>query len=288
MTLKIIQDRLESYKCVSQQDEEMALREIAQEIALAALSRSNFLKTAIFQGGTCLRIFHSLERFSEDMDFILKTPGSRFKWQAYFKGLETEFGVYGIDLTATDRSKTDETVKKAFIKSDSIGKVLTLRYPQREGRPRSVRIKFEVDTNPPDGSAFEVRYHDFPFPFSAVIQDTSSLFAGKLHALLCRTYTKGRDWYDFAWYVGKKAPVNLIFLGNALRQNGPWSGINVTLTNEWLLKEMETKIKTMDWSDARKDVSRFLRPHELPILDLWNEEFFLDRLRKMGEYSSAR
>lgn len=284
MTLKIIQDRLENYKCASQQDEEMALREIAQEIALAALSRSNFLKTAIFQGGTCLRIFHSLERFSEDMDFILKAPESRFEWQAYFKSLETEFGVYGIDIAALDRSKTDETVKKAFIKSDSIGKVLTLRYPQRRGQPRSVKIKFEVDTNPPDGSTFEVRYHDFPFPFSAVIQDPSSLFAGKLHALLCRAYTKGRDWYDFAWHVGKKNPVNLIFFGNALHQIGPWCGKDISLTNEWLFNEMEIKIKTMDWSDAKKDVSRFLRPHELPILDLWNEEFFLDRLRKMRGY----
>lgn len=284
MTLKVIQDRFENYKCVSQQDEEMALREIAQEIALSALSRSNFLKTAIFQGGTCLRIFYSLERFSEDMDFILKTPGLKFEWQTYFKGLETEFEVYGIDLIVQDRSKTDETVKQAFIKSDSIGKVLTLKYPQRRGQPRSVRIKFEVDTNPPDGSTFEVRYHDFPFPFSAVIQDIPSLFAGKLHALLCRAYTKGRDWYDFAWYVGRKAPVNLVFLGNALYQNGPWFEKNITLTNEWLLNEMEIKIKTMDWSDAKKDVSRFLRPHELPILDLWSEEFFLDRLKKMSGY----
>ena len=126
MNVKMIQERLNSYSCTSQQEEENALREITQELALAALSRSDFFKKAAFQGGTCLRIFYSSDRFSEDIDFILKTPQKHFQLAPYLKSLAVELEAYGYRMEVVDRSKSDNAVKKAFLKDDSLGKILSL------------------------------------------------------------------------------------------------------------------------------------------------------------------
>lgn len=284
MSVKIIQERFERYDCSSLQDEERVFKEIIQEIALASLSRAGFFKQASFQGGTCLRILYSLERFSEDLDFILKEPTSNFQWENYLNGLEMEFDSYGIELITQDRSDADAMVKKAFIKSDSIGKILKLRYPKVDGPSRSSVIKFELDTNPPLGSSFETKYLDFPFPFPITVQDLPSMFAGKSHALLCRKYTKGRDWFDFLWYVSREALINFEFLSNAINQFGPWKGKNIKVDKEWYLKVMNEKITATKWDEAKKDVERFLKPKDLITLDLWSQDFFLDRLSKVEGY----
>ncbi len=282
MSVKIIQERFESYHCGSEQEETNALKEITQEIALAGLSRTDFFKQAAFQGGTCLRVLYSLDRFSEDLDFILKESESRFSWETYFKDMEMEFRAYGIDLKIEDRSVADETVKKAFLKDNSIGKILVLKHRPKDRRPGMIRIKFEIDTNPPSGGSYEMKYLDFPFPFAINVQDPPTLFAGKSHALLCRGYIKGRDWYDFLWYVQRKIPLNFKFLSEACDQNGPWQGKGIAITKEWYLEEMEKKIRKIDWTHAREDVARFLKPRDLPVLDLWSSDFFLDRLHKQG------
>ncbi len=284
MNTRIIQDRFETYEAKTRQDAENAMAEIAQEIALAGLSRSDFFKRAVFQGGTSLRILYGMQRFSEDLDFILKQPDSDFRLDPYLKGLTIEFGSYGIELEIRDRSVADESVRKAFIKSDSMGKLLSLKHLELEGRMKTLKIKFEVDTNPPTGNVVETKYLDFPFPFPITMQDPPSLFAGKSHALLCRGYTKGRDWFDFTWYVGRKTPLNYEFLSSAMDQTGPWQGRGITVTKDWYLKEMEKKIRSIDWEDARQDVIRFLRQSDGAILQLWSCEFFLDRLDKLRGY----
>lgn len=283
MSLAIIQERLESFHCGSQQEEAQALREIAQEIALAALSRADFFKVAAFHGGTALRVLYSLQRFSEDLDFVLHTPNHNFDWKPYLHNMTQEFENYGLGVQVLDRSTATDTVKKVFLKEQSIGKLLKLRYPMTTGRPRLIHIKFELDSNPPRGSCVETKYLDFPFPFPITVQDFSSLFAGKSHALLCRAYLKGRDWYDFVWYAGRKPGMNYKLLAAALDQQGPWQGTAPTVTKKWYCTEMRKKIRATDWHAATHDVARFLKPHELRTLELWSTEFFLDRLEKIEE-----
>jgi hypothetical protein len=284
MSVKIIQERLDSYHCQSEQEELFALKEISQEIALAALSRGDFFQHAAFQGGTALRILHTLERFSEDLDFILQRPGPKFSWVSYFKNLEIEFSAYGLEIRVEDRSKVEESVKKLFLKDDSIGKILILKNKPRDKRMAMIKIKFEVDTNPPPGSRSEIRYPDFPYPFPVAVQDLPSLFGGKSHALLCRSYTKGRDWYDFVWYVSRKIVPNFEFLSNACDQQGPWKGKKIAIDPAWYFSEFEKKINATDWNEAKQDVMRFLRPRNLPMLDLWGEKFFLEQLDKIRGY----
>ncbi len=279
MSSKIIQERLLSYNCNTDIEEHQAIREITQEVVLAALGRSDFFRDAFFQGGTCLRIFYGLNRFSEDLDFILKIPNNSFSLSKYLVNIRNELISYGYNIEIIDRSSSNAVVKKAFLKDDSIGGILDLQYSGN--KDRKIRIKFEVDSNPPTGSGSELKYLDFPFISSVVCQDLPSLFAGKLHALLCRKFIKGRDWYDFLWYISKNSNINYQFLSSAINQYGNWSGQNITVDRQWLLVEMSKKINQIDWHYAIDDVRRFVRVNELPSLDLWSKDLFLSRLEKL-------
>jgi len=281
MSVKLIQDRLDSYHCQSSIEEEHAVREITQEVALAALGRTEFFKHAVFQGGTCLRILYGLHRFSEDMDFILKEANRDFELQPHLQAVSDELKAYGYDIEIMDRSKAGIAVRKAFLKDDSLGKILQLRYADKSGPLKKIRVKFEVDTNPPLGSGMEIKYVDFPFISSVTVQDKPSLFAGKLHALLCREYVKGRDWYDFLWYTSQEVGINYEFLSSALRQQGPWQEKNIQVDLKWCLEHLEGKINSVDWQAAREDVRRFVKASEQPSLELWSRDLFLSQLRKV-------
>ncbi|MFH2115080.1 MAG: nucleotidyl transferase AbiEii/AbiGii toxin family protein [Spirochaetota bacterium] len=281
MSIKLIQERLYSYKCTSVLEEEHAIREITQEAALAALGRTGFFKHGVFQGGTCLRILYGLNRFSEDLDFILNEPDPGFDLAPYLDSLSKELRAYGYEVEVTDRSRADIAVRKAFIKDDSVGKVLHLNHAGKTGPFRKICIKLEVDTNPPRGSRTEIKYLDFPFISSVTVQDKPSLFAGKIHALLCRSYIKGRDWYDFLWYTSQKNLINYAFLAAALNQQGPWKGQNIDVDLIWCKEALENAIKSLDWKKTADDVRRFVRTAELPSLDLWSAELFLSQLEKL-------
>ncbi|MBI1869698.1 MAG: nucleotidyl transferase AbiEii/AbiGii toxin family protein [Chlamydiae bacterium] len=282
MSVKIIQERLNSYACQTEQEEENALREITQEIALAALSRAGFFKEAAFQGGTCLRVLYGLERFSEDIDFALQAINRDFKLEGYLKNLAVEFQSYGYQLEIQDRQKVSDTVKKVFLKDDSVGKLLIFKHSRWTRASRKIRVKLEIDTNPPEGSQFEVKFLDFPFPFPVTVHDLPTLFAGKSHALLCREYVKGRDWYDFVWYTSRKTPINFKFLASAIFQQGPCQNQNLNIDQVWYCREMENKIRSMDWERVKEDVKRFLKKGSEGMLEFWNEAFFLERLNKWG------
>jgi len=281
MSVQMIQQRLLNYNCKTDVEEQQAIREITQEVVLAALGRGDFFKQALFQGGTCLRIFYGLNRFSEGMDFILKEANPNFQLKDHIKHLTDELAAYGYNIEITDRNKADATVKKAFLKDDSIGKVINLRHLNQAGLMAKIKIKLEVDTNPPSGSGHELKYLDFPFVSSVVVQDRPSLFAGKIHALLCREYIKGRDWYDFIWYTSNRTSVNYDFLTSAINQFGPWQGQSVAVDKAWLLNELKRKIVSMDWKQAAEDVRHFVRVTEQPSLDLWSKELFLGQLDKL-------
>jgi len=282
MSIKMIQDRLDGYNCRSALEEEQALREITQEIALAALGRTDFFQKAGFQGGTCLRIFHGVNRFSEDLDFALQEPSASFALKPYLDALAKELTAYSYELEMDDRSKVDQAIRMAFVKDDSLGNLLRLNYKPATGPLRKLRIKLEVDTNPPAGAAFETKYLDFPFPSAVCVFDLPSLFAGKLHALLCREYLKGRDWYDFIWYTARRTPANYALLSSALNQMGPWKGQGLQVDRAWCLKQLQDTIESTDWKHAREDVRRFIKPNEQPSLDLWSREFFLAQLEKLA------
>ncbi|MCE5187478.1 MAG: nucleotidyl transferase AbiEii/AbiGii toxin family protein [Planctomycetaceae bacterium] len=281
MSIKLIQERLNSYNCKSELEEEQAIREITQEVALAALGRTECFKFGVFQGGTCLRVFYGLNRFSEDLDFILKEPNRQFNLVPYLQSLSEELFAYGYHVEVTDRSKADIAVKKFFVKDDSIGKVLQLNYAAKTGSFRKIRIKLEIDTNPPFGGGAEIKYLDFPFVSSVTVQDKPSLFADKMHALLCREYTKGRDWYDFLWYTSQGIEINYEFLASALQQQGPWKGQAVDVNHKWCMAELEKTIQSIDWRATAEDVRRFVRVGEQPSIDLWSKELFLNQLGKL-------
>lgn len=281
MSVRMIQERLRSYACSSVQDEDHAIREITQEVILAALSRTGFFRHALFQGGTCLRVFHGLNRFSEALDFILSNPDRAFDLLPFLNGIVTELHAYGYRPEINDRSSSDDTVKKAFIKDDSLGKLLKFSFPTRTGPVKKIRIKIEVDVNPPSGTGTDLKYLDFPFVASVAVQDSPSLFAGKTHALLCREYDKGRDWYDFLWYTAQRTPVNYAFLSSALRQLGPWKGNDLQCDAEWLRVQLGDRIKRIDWQAVIADVRRFVPTSEHQSLELWSPELFLAQLPKI-------
>ena len=281
MNVQMIQQRLLNYNCKTDVEEQQAIREITQEVVLAALGRGDFFKHALFQGGTCLRIFYGLNRFSKDMDFVLREATADFQLKDHIKHLADELAAYGYNIEITDRGKADAAVKTAFLKDDSLGKVIDLRHANQTGLMAKIRIKFEVDTNPPAGSGYELKYLDFPFVSSVAVQDRPSLFAGKIHALLCREYVKGRDWYDFIWYSGNRTGINYDFLTSAINQMGPWQDQSIIVDKAWLSSKLERKITSMNWKQAAEDVRRFVRVEEQPSLDLWSKELFLGQLDKL-------
>jgi len=255
-----------------------ALREITQEVALAALSRTDFFTQAVFQGGTCLRVFYALNRFSEDLDFLLKSPGRNFRIEKYLHGLSQEFSAYGYRLEVTDREDQKSTVQKIFLKDDSLGKILNLKHIRQDRSMPKIRIKLEIDTNPPAGGNVEIKYLAFPFAVDIACQDEASLFAGKLHALLCREYVKGRDWYDLLFYSTRKTMPNLAFLSAAIDQNGIWAGQKIKVDQKWCYARLLERIQAIDWAQARADVSRFVPVQELPSLDIWSVDLFSSRI----------
>ena len=283
MTISIIQSRLGIYSCQSQLEEEQALREISQEVILAALSRSGFFKHAVFHGGTCLRIFYSLPRFSEDLDFVLQSPDANFSLEPFLQRTADEIKAYGYEPEIQDRSRAKLTVQKAFIKDDSIGKILNLNFIRQDKSTRKIRIKIEVDTRPPSGGKDTLLYLDFPFSAAVRTHDLPSLFAGKIHALLCREYLKGRDWFDFIWYTSRKTAINMVLLESAVDQAGPWAGKTNSITMDWCKEQLRDRILSIDWKAAAGEVAPFLRIQEQSSMQLWSKELFLGQLEKLGQ-----
>ncbi len=282
MSIKIIENRLKEYAPKTKAEEFNALKEIVQEIALCGLTRAHFFKVAAFQGGSCLRIVYNINRFSEDLDFILLQPNKTFIWEPFFNALHLECKAYGLNVQLLDKSKADPVIKKAFLKDDSFGKVLLLSHARDRCDEQIIKIKLEIDTNPPAGSTFKTNFLTFPYPFSIVTQDLPSLFASKCHALLCRDYIKGRDWFDFIWYVTKKTDINLMHLQAALHQNGPWKDQPIVITNEWLIKALKDKITSIDWDQAKQDIGPFLNAQENQGLTVWGIDFFMSLLTELS------
>jgi predicted nucleotidyltransferase component of viral defense system len=282
---EIIQSRLASYKTANPIEQENATKEILQEIALYALWRAKFFEVAAFQGGTSLRILHKLPRFSEDLDFMLIKPDPAFDWQPYLQSLAATFEEYGLQPEAVSKERMDARIRRAVIKDNSIANQLNLTFADNDVR-RKLRIKLEIDVEPPAHSVDEYSYLDFPVDYEVRHQDLASNCALKIHALLCREYLKGRDWFDFAWYVAKGVSPNLPHLEAALQQFGPWSSSPaLSIDHNWLSEALGEKIASINWEDAKADVKPFLKGPEAESLELWSERFFRAKLDKLSAYS---
>lgn len=278
--IELLQRRLAHYVIEGAEQQEQALKEMLQELTLYALWRQGFFDTAAFHGGTSLRILYGLPRFSEDLDFILREPDPTFRWSRVLEGVATVLAEFGITAELVDRTRADRAVRQAMLKDDSLGGQLNLKFTDVPSG-RKLRIKLEVDTNPPSGSGWDQRFHDFPTDFSVLVQDLPSNFALKLHALLCRPYTKGRDWYELLWYIRNGTLPNLPLLQNALQQAGPFSGHNVEVSAGWLQRALLEKIQSMDWAEAIRDVGPFLNAMERRSLAVWGIPLFTERVKAM-------
>lgn len=278
--IELIQQRLNEYNAANAIEEEQAIKEIIQEIALFGLWKAGFFDVAAFQDGTSLRVLYDLPRFSEDLDLILKEPDPGFDWSGYLKRLLENLEEFGLKTEVKDKSRMDQAVRKALLKDSSISNQLNLSF-YRGQKNQNLTIKLEIDINPPLGSGFEYKTLDFPTDFEVCHQELSSNFALKIHALLCRPYTKGRDWYDFNWYVRKKIKPNLPLLQAALIQDGPWKGQDLKINEEWVKKTLIEKISTLDWKEAATDVERFLNRVEKDGLKMWNEQFFTQKAEQL-------
>jgi hypothetical protein len=279
--IEIIQQRLDGYDATNAVEEGQATKEIIQEVALYALWRAGFFEVAVFQGGTSLRILHALPRFSEDLDFMLKEPDLAFDWMGYLVQLLACFEEYGLKSEALPKGRMEQRIKKAVIKDSSLVHQLNLSFYQGHAGQK-INIKLEIDVEPPAESGYEYTYLDFPTDYEVCHQDLSSNFALKIHALLCRGFLKGRDWYDFNWYIKQGVSPNLPHLKNALMQYGPWQGqADLAVDGTWLKAVLQEKIAGIDWAAAAGDVERFLKPAEAQSLSLWSTRFFSAKLEQL-------
>lgn len=284
-----IKSILEKYQCHSEQDYINALKEIFQEIALLGLWRAKFYEKAAFYGGTALRILYGLDRFSEDLDFTLLKKDKNFDLSPYNQAIADELSSFGFEVTVKTKHKTIETnIESAFIKASSKKQLIIIEAADniidRIHHMNTIKIKMEVDTYPPGKFKTEVKNILTPIPFSVKTLTPPDLFAGKIHAILCRPWqkrVKGRDWYDLVWYISRNIPVNLTHLRERLIQSSAWNN-KAAFTKNNLMDLLKNKIKETDFQNAKKDVLPFLK--EKKATELWSKAFFQEVAGKIELY----
>lgn len=275
----MIKEWLDTYKPRNKDEVTQALREIMQEIALAGLHRAGFFENAAFYGGTALRIFYGLDRFSEDLDFSLLEVDSDFSLNKYLDAVLAEFESLGMQVTVREKQKTNQrNIESAFLKSETIWKELILEdiIPQSGlDQKANILIKLEVDREPPVGFETEERLLLKPFSFYVKCFTISDLFAGKMHALLFRKWgsnVKGRDWYDMEWYIKQASTLNLNHFLLRAQDSGDWE--KETITNEEFRELLRARIDTVDMNRVKADIRRFIPDQK--VLDIWSEKYFHD------------
>ena len=270
-TNEIFNQMLSGYDITTEQQKRNAIFEVNQQVILAGLYNGGFFNEAAFYGGTCLRIFHGLQRFSEDMDFSLLAPNENFDFTQYFQPIIDQFALVGREVEIRKKDKKNfGKVESAFLKDNTDVYDITFQ------TEKSVKIKIEVDTQPPLKFKTEQKLLLLPQSFMTRCFTLSTLFAGKMHALVYRAWknrVKGRDWYDFEWYVRHNIPLDFTHLSErALQFN------QEELDKETFLQKLNERLAAADINQVKADVLPFVRnPKEL---DIWSNEYFL-QLTKM-------
>lgn len=274
-----ILNMLDQYQCKSAMDFENALKEIMQQIALFGLWRAKFFEHAAFYGGTALRVLYKLDRFSEDLDFSLLKSDSNFKLDNYLNAIKEEFSAFGFNTDISMKQKTKETaIQSAFLKANTQQHLLSIEAPSEilaksHGRS-SLKIKFEIDTDPPENFSTEEKPVLQPIPFWIKSYTLPCLFAGKIAAVLCRQWkqrVKGRDWYDFLWFLQRNVPVSLLHLETRLRAYGYYQD-NSPLMGASLKAMLLEKINTVDLELAKQDIIKFVKNSK--NIEAWSKPLF--------------
>lgn len=275
MSSTVVSEMLKHYELNSVYDRKNAIKEILQEIVLCGLSRGGFFDKAAFYGGTALRMFYGLDRFSEDLDFSLIRPDENFSLESYFPALKREINSFGFDVSIKEKKKTVTTpVKSAFVKANTREHLLLFfDNTTAEISPHNevMKIKLELDTNPPDCATFQQEFRLLPAPYEINLYDEPSLFAGKIHAVICRAWksrVKGRDLYDYAFYISRGSKVNLPHLMARLFQSDVQ---NVSSLQE-VKKLLSERFSSIDYKQAKEDVIPFIK--DTSALTLWSADFF--------------
>lgn len=276
-----ISKMLERYDLSTEEKAYEALREILQEIVLLGLADAGFFDKAVFYGGTALRILYGLPRFSEDLDFSLLEKDESFDLSIYESAVIEMLAAFGFEVDVITKNK-NSNIQSAFLKGNTLKHMIEINAPKdiRERFPKNklVKIKFEVDTNPPLDFKSEKKLLLAPRPFMINSMTQSSLFAGKMHAVLCRKWVsrpKGRDWYDLVWYISQNIELDLVHLHSRLQQSCKFQDevkIPEKLTKEFVLKLLNDRIENLDIMAAKEDVVRFIP--NVKELEIWSKEFF--------------
>lgn len=281
----MIKEWIGEYDPKNTEDVLSALREIMQEVALAGLSRTNFFEKAAFYGGTALRIFYGLDRFSEDLDFSLLEADPDFSLEPYFDAIVAEFESIGMQVSIREKDKKEKTnIDSAFLKSETVWKELILEDIVKQAGIKStnrvMKIKIEVDRKPPLGFTTEMKLLTRPFSFYVKCFDKPSLFAGKMHALLFRKWknrVKGRDWYDLEWYIKKGILLDLHHFTLRAKDTGDWT--KEELTQDDVLELLREKFKAVSFDNVKEDVVPFIKDDA--VLEIWDEQYFNDLADKL-------
>ncbi|MCB1119233.1 MAG: nucleotidyl transferase AbiEii/AbiGii toxin family protein [Chlamydiia bacterium] len=270
---------LEKYNCHSLQEHEQALREILQEIALVGLWRGKFFEKASFYGGTALRIFYHLDRFSEDLDFTLLTPNPQWTWDPFAKVIQEELAAFGFDVTFLEKKKSSQTaVKSAFLKTSTLQELMKIGVHSDHLKgihsETIIRIKVEIDTDPHFPYPNEQKFLEQPTAISIRCVNREYLFAGKMHAALFRAWkgrVKGRDWYDLVWFIRNKTPLSLSAFSKFLEKE---------ISQEAFIKMAKERIEELDVPSAIQDIANFVRDREA-IEKTWSKEFFTHWIQQL-------
>ncbi|MBP6713610.1 MAG: nucleotidyl transferase AbiEii/AbiGii toxin family protein [Aliarcobacter sp.] len=280
--MTIIEQMLSNYEITSEADLINALKEVFQEIALLGLYQGGFFEKAAFYGGTALRILHGLPRFSEDLDFTLLEKNSNFNLEKYFDSIIDEFEALGIKIEIAKKEKKDfaSDIASAFLKNGTAIHTLKIEANNVENilngvhSGKKLKIKFEVDINPPLKFQTESKTLLLPKTFNVITMTLPNLYAGKMHAVLCRKWAsrvKGRDWYDFEWYVKRNTPLNLIHLQERMLESGDLDK-NINLDEKLFKEFMYKRIDELDINGAIKEVSPFIK--DKSGFEFWSKEYF--------------
>jgi predicted nucleotidyltransferase component of viral defense system len=280
--MSIIKQMLSKYDINSENDIVNALKEIFQEITLLGLYRGNFFSKAAFYGGTSLRVLYGLNRFSEDLDFSLIEKEQNFNIEEYFKYIIDEFDALGVGIELKKKKKKGKSsnIESAFLKNDTSIHTLDINTVDLENTleginyQQKIKIKIEVDTNPPLKFQTEAKTLLMPITFNIVSMTLPNLFAGKMHAVLCRkwkTRVKGRDWYDFEWYVKNNIKLNLEHLKERMIESGDFDR-SILLDKKRFIELMNNKIDTLNIEKSIDEVKPFIKDQR--IFEFWTKDYF--------------
>lgn len=280
----MIKEWLATYNPTNEEDVISAMREIMQEIALAGLSRTDFFDKAAFYGGTALRIFYGLDRFSEDLDFSLLETDPEFSLEPYFDAILAEFDAQGMQVSIREKEKKVKTaIESAFLKTETIWKELILEDIVKQvgiKSNKSIKIKIEVDRFPPQGFETEQKLLLRPFSFYVKSFTKPSLFAGKIHALLFRKWknrVKGRDWYDMEWYIKQGIPLDVTHFLQRAKDTGDWT--KEIISSDEIRELLSAKINSIAIENVKEDVIRFIPPTR--DLTIWSASYFQQLIEKL-------